>query len=612
MQARKRILFYYNSPLKTGETMRVKLRIPNRFGFVNEASLKFNRRGEPPGTEATCDLMFDENQSSTEMDSYSTFLGEIKFETPGYRTFYVKLIINGGEKTLKLDYSTGETILVDAQDGMYFWELFVYFSSFKTPDEVKGGIVYQIFVDTFCSRNLPQHLKGKVVSWNTYPKWQKDSDGVYRNNQFYGGNLRGIIEKLPYIKSLHVTMIYLTPIFSSPSSNRYDIADFMEIDEMVGTWDDLEELHKKANELGMMLVIDNVFNHASNENQLLKKDPEMFDWIQKYSIPKCWWGYLHLVEFNQSSPNYLLKLATFLMKYKGYADGIRLDVADNLWDLTLKFIRVIWDKYILGEVWKNAITGDYREFLYGEELDGIMNYQFPNAIYRWIRWGNYENFRRIVQGINNLYPKEALAVSPIFLSSHDIPRIPNILVGDFMKESPEYENVWDMEKDPYWYDGNEFNTERFRKWEVDNDKIPDEKLELARRLHKIAVFFQYFLPGLPSIFAGDEAGITGFKDPTNRKPFPWENIDEKLYKFYCEIGKFRITYRDIWAKSDFRIIECDSRKIIFARGKFKFIVNRTDHAIVIKKYNLEKSIFSLKPVTSKHVLQAYNAVVIRK
>ena len=293
-------------------------------------------------------------------------------------------------------------------------------------------------------------------------------------------------------------------------------------------------------------------------------------------------------------------------------DGVRLDVADNLWDLTLKFVRVVWGKYILGEVWKNAITGDFREFLYGEELDGVMNYQFPNAIYRWIRWGNAENFRRIIQGISRLYPSEALAVSPIFLSSHDIPRIPNILVGEFMKEDTGYENVWDMEKDPFWYDGEEFNTDRFRKWEVDNDNIPEEKAILAKKLQKIAVFFQYFLPGLPSIFAGDEVGVTGFKDPTNRKPFPWNNIDEELYTFYCEIGKFRIEHRKAFSKTNFTILECDSRKVVFKRGKLLFIVNRTDHPILLKKYNLEKVIFEIMPTNSKHILQAYNAVVIRK
>ena len=448
MQTREKILFYYTSPVKTGELMQVKLRMPNDLGFVNEASLKFNRRGEPPGTEATCELMFDESHSSNK-SGYSTFVGKIRFETPGYRTFYVKIRINEVEKTLKYDYETGNAVLTNA-DNPEFWEMFVYLSSFKTPSNIKGGIVYQIFVDTFCSKDLPNHLKERVVSWGTYPKWQKDPDGVFRNNQFYGGNLKGIIEKLPYIKSLHTTVIYLTPIFSSPSSNRYDISNFMEIDEMVGTWEDLRQLHEKANQMGMSLILDLVFNHASSENNWIKQDPEMFAWIQKYSVAKCWWGYKHLTEFNQNSPSYLLKLAICLSKYKEYVDGIRLDVADNLWDLTLKFIRVIFGKYILGEVWKNAITGDYREFLYGEELDGVMNYQFPNSIYRWIRWGNAINFRQVIGGICKLYPKEALDVSPIFLSSHDIPRIPNILVGDFMQEDTNYENIWDMEKNPYW------------------------------------------------------------------------------------------------------------------------------------------------------------------
>jgi len=392
MQNDKKIFVDYDSPIKMVDKMHISLRIPNELGFVNDTMALFNRNGELPGSEAKCYLTYDEKKSN---DDYSVFSGSISFGTTGYRTFFIKLKLNGNWEKLELDKETGDVVIAEKQKNLAFWEVFVYYSYFKTPDYIKGGIMYQIFVDTFCSENLSDEMKKKVVSWDTFPKWQSDSDGTYRNNQFYGGNLRGIIKKVEegYFSKLNITVIYLTPIFKSPSSNRYDIEDYMEVDEMVGTWEELDELHKKLNNLGIALILDVVFNHSSSQNRLLQEDPEMYSWKEKYTIPNCWWGYSHLVEFNKISENYFNNLKKWLNLYSMYADGIRIDVADNLPDYVLKFIRNNFEKYILLEVWKNAVTGDFREFLYGDEADGVMNYRFGNAIGRYVRWGNCKNFK---------------------------------------------------------------------------------------------------------------------------------------------------------------------------------------------------------------------------
>lgn len=610
MQDNKKIFVDYDSPVKLANKCHISLRISNEFGYVNDVKAMFNRNGEKPGGEGKSYLEYDESKSNSE---YSTFSGDMLFKTPGYRTFYIELKLNGHLEEIKYDYEL-ESAVIATGKVLDFWELFVSYSDFKTPEWIKGGIMYQIFVDTFCSVNLPEELKNRVVSWGTFPKWQKDNDGIYRNNQFYGGNLRGIIQKVDegYFDKLGVTVLYLTPVLQSPSSNRYDTLDYEKIDDMVGTWDDLDELHKKLNSRGISLIVDMVFNHSSSGNRLLREDPEMYSWVQKYTIPHCWWGYGHLVEFNKISENYFRNLAEWLSLYSKYMDGIRLDVADNLPDFVLKFIRNHFGKYILGEVWKNAVTGEFREFLYGDELDAVMNYQFPNAIYRYVRWGNYKYFKAIVERICKLYPEQALSASPIFLSSHDIPRIPNILVGDFMKESTDFENVWDMEKDGYWFNGGSFfDTDKFRRWEVDNDRIPADKRELAYQLQGLAVFFQYTLPGLPSIFAGDEAGVTGFKDPTNRKPFPWNNIDKRSFELYQRLGAFRTKYRDVFSGADFKILQIDNCKTIYRRGNLTFILNRTPNEVFVENYNLQKAVFSLKEVTSEHVVAPYNAVVIK-
>ncbi len=611
-QGNKMISICYNSPIKTGEKMKIKVRMSNELGFANDLKAMFNRHGENPGQETRCYLTYNEKIST---DKSSVFEGEIVFNSPGYRTFYIDFKLNGLNKKIEFDEEKEEPAITEKEELNYF-EQFVYFNSFKTPDWIKGGIMYQIYVDTFCAEDIPEHLKEKVVSWHTYPKWKPDEDGVYRNNQWYGGNLKGIIKKLPYIKSLGVTVIYLTPILKSPSSNRYDIENYEQIDELVGTWEDKHRLKVEAKKLGIDLIDDEVFNHSSNKNWLLNEHPDMYEWEEPYAIPKCWWGYKHLVEFNKTSNKYEKYLTTLIPNHLKYTSGIRMDVADNMPDFSLKGIYKIVKEFsneslVLLEVWKNAITGDFREFLYGDEADGVMNYRFGNAILRYVRWANAKDFKEIIGGICRLYPPEALDASPIFLSSHDTPRIPNTLVGDFMKESRLFENIFDIDKDEYWFDGEIFNTLRFRSWEAQHDSISEENKELAYNLHMLAVFFQYTFPGLPSIFAGDEAGVTGNKDPFNRKPFPWDNIDKKLYNFYVRIGKFRIQHRSIFANSkNFKIMNLDNRKIVYKRDKLVFIANMTSKDIQIKKYNLKKTVFSLKGVKKEHILPAYNAVAL--
>lgn len=605
----KKVIVKYEKSIKLDQNLKIKLQISNEFGYINNVKVLLNKNGERPGGSGIFDFEYNQNEST---DLTSVFDAEIELLEPGYRTFYIELEINGILKNIKYSTEFDDAIIVNENENYDFWQVFAYLPEFDTPDWIKGGIMYQIFVDTFASKNLPERLKDKVVNWNTFPKWVPDSDGEYRNDQFYGGNIRGIIDHLLYLKTLNVTVLYLTPIFKSKSSNRYDILDYEEIDELVGTWSDLAELHEKANKLGIHLIIDCVFNHSSNENQLFLDYPEAYDWEENHQKPKCWWNYKHLVEFNKNSDIYKENLARWLKKYEEYVDGIRLDVADCLPDHTLKFIRENFHKYILGEVWKNAITGDYRGFFYGDELDGVMNYQYANAIYRYIRWGNVENFKRIVNGIYELYPPQGLDVSPIFLSSHDIPRIKNILVGEFMKESPDYENVWDMEQDNCWKTNGEFDTLKFRKWEVKNMKIPAEKEELATNLMKISVFLQYTLPGLPSIFAGDEIGCVGFKDPTNRMPFPWDNIDYDLYNFYQKIGKFRNDNIEVFSNHDFKIISIDNEKLIYERGRYIFIVNRTNEMLSISEIESSNIIFSVNENNELNCIGPYGAIVIEK
>lgn len=582
------------------EPQLLKLRVPTSLGYVQDVKVFFNKFGQKPGEDGCYGLFYDAQESTRET---SVFVGKFNHSTAGYRTFVIALQLNNSRKFVKRKFPSEEAVLTNFVDGQfYFWETMVYENVYNTPDcGFDGGIMYQIFPDTFHREKLPRQFQDMVVPWNTPPKWKPDPDGEYRNDQYYGGTIQGIIEKLPYIKSLGVTAIYLGPVNYGGSSNRYDTRDYGKIDPMLGTWEDLDELHKKANAMGMSLGLDLVFNHSSIHNPLVTKEPSLYKWNEHLGEIETWWNFKHLPLFNQENPRYFEYLTMWLSKYAAYCDFIRLDVADSLTDNTLRYIKEnVPDKIVMGEVWKNAITGEHKDwkhrtFFDGKELDCVMNYQFPQAIYRYVRWGKADYFMQVIGEIYKLYPERALRRSPIFLTSHDIPRMPNILVNPYMKRQTTYENVWGIEQHPDWRnpDGT-FDTYRFRQYSSENGVIVGEQLILANNLRRLALFLQYTLPGLPSIFAGDEAGCMGLKDPFNRQPFPWDNIDQDTFSLYQKLGNFRIKYKDVFAFADFEILICDSEKIVYRREKMMFALNITDADINIPEcLKTKKVLFSM-------------------
>lgn len=571
------ILLEYITSHQLFETQKIKLKIAKELGKVENVKVFFNKYGQYPGEDGCYDMHYNSQESGK---NENVFVAQFQQQTAGYRTFVIALQLNNKRMYVKRDYSTSIPVLTEfIEDSRYaFWETMPYSLKYDTPDcGLEGGIAYQIYPDTFFRKNLPDEFKDKVVDWNAPPKWWPDEDGEYRNDQYYGGTIEGIIEKLPHIKSLGVTAIYCCPILKSGSSNRYDTIDYFSVDPILGGWNELKKLHEEANKLGMSLGLDVVINHSSILNALLKEKPHLYKWEEWLKKPQCWWGYKHLPEFNQAEREYLEYMVSMLRNLSNYCDFFRFDVADNLNSSTIAYLKAHFPNVIfMGEVWKHAITGEHRSFFNGEELDCVMNYQFPYAIYRYVRWGNADYFRRTVNNVCELYPEKALKRSPIFMSSHDIPRPMNILTNEYMKEDERFENVWDMEMSPDWLnpDGT-FNTYRFRKYEMENIQITGEKRILAENLRRIAIFLQYTLPGLPSIFAGDEMGLLGLKDPTNKFPLPWDNIDMTSYNLYKNLGIFRNDHRETFASVDFEILDEKDGVLVYRHADMLFAVNRT-------------------------------------
>lgn len=430
------------------------------------------------------------------------------------------------------------------------WQLTVYASSYKTPDFAKGGIIYHIFADRF---NRAGQVKTKReyrlhAGFNELPE-VISPDGKYYADDFFGGNFKGIEQKLPYLKDLGVTVIYLSPIFKSFSNHRYDTGDYMQLDELLGTESDFKSLIDKAREEGIGIILDGVFNHSGADSLYFnkfgryesvgayqsKKSP-YFNWYYFKNFPDkyaCWWGCDNVPDLNKGNEGYrhlIFGVGGVIEKWGGLGiKGWRLDVVDELpVDFTYRLCdsikRVDKNALILGEVWEDASTkvsySEMRPYLLGSQLDGVMNYPFKRAIVDYVKGGSASEFKEKVMTIVENYPKCSLDCCMNIIGTHDTVRILTELSGVDMggKSKCEKRGV----------------------------KLGEAEYAAAREKVKAASVLQYALPGIPSIYYGDEAGMQGYEDPLNRAPFPWDGIDKNLLDHYKTLGRMRTDNREVF------------------------------------------------------------------
>ena len=329
-------------------------------------------------------------------------------------------------------------------------------------DPTDAGAVYQIFVDRFRrGKNTPVPEGMEFVSdWNSrdveYPAYP---GAPMKNNRVWGGNLSGITEKLDEIASLGVTLIYLSPIFLSPSNHRYDTSDYTRPDPILGTVEDFERLCARAREMGIRVLLDGVFNHTGSDsvyfNQKKRFDSvgacqgkasPYYKWYHFRRFPddyECWWNIPILPRINPDEPS----CRDFFVGEKGviarYASlgvkGFRLDVADELSD---DFIRAIKtrlvsyspDNLLYGEVWEDAsnkIAYDKRKRYYcGRELDGVMNYPFRTAILEYLRDGKSDSLAYYIGEVMPNMPRETVPLQLNLIGTHDTARAITALAGE--------------------------------------------------------------------------------------------------------------------------------------------------------------------------------------
>ncbi len=519
--------------------------------------------------------------------------------------------------------------------GTYRWQLTVYQQGFKTPDWLEGGVMYQIFPDRFYKAGGD---KGELPAGRTYhedwyeqPDWRPNHEGRITNTDFYGGDLKGVEAKLPYLKELGVTCIYLNPVFESHSNHRYDTADYMKIDPLLGTEQDFKDLCQSAGEMGIRVMIDGVFSHTGSDSVYFNREGryegpgaynsmespyyrwyDFRNWPNEYN---SWWGFDTLPNVNETEESY----NEFINGENGIvrrwlrtgASGWRLDVADELPDLFIDRLSEAAkaedpDAMVLGEVWEDASNksayGVRRRYLLGGQLDSVMNYPFRDAILGFLLGGDPAAFGEAVENIVENYPRPCLRLLMNHIGTHDTERAITVL-------------------------GGEPANGRGREWQS-SQKLDPRQREVGVQRLKLAAAMQYILPGVPCIYYGDEAGLEGYRDPFNRACYPWGREDKELLDWYKKLGKMRREHRDILARGGCRIPAAEGNLLVMERFVVRgaegedcafresllLIVNRSERPQSILSLALDLS--NAKPVLGENlegvrVLRPYSCALLK-
>ncbi|AIQ18724.1 cyclomaltodextrinase [Paenibacillus sp. FSL H7-0357] len=364
---------------------------------------------------------------------------------------------------------------------------------FKVPNWAKDAVFYQIMTERFANGDPTNDPEG-TEAWGGTPKL----------DNFFGGDLQGVLDHLDDLHELGINAVYFTPLFLSPSNHKYDIVDYKKVDPHFGDNELLKHVVEECHRRGIRVMLDAVFNHCSD------KFPPFQDVLEKgeYSVYKDWFhinsfpavvadgiptydtfGFFgNMPKFNTANYEvraYLLEVAEYWIK-EIKVDGWRLDVANEVdhhfWRDFRKVVKSANpEAYIVGEVWSDSLT-----WLLGDQFDSVMNYPFSGTVLEFFNGGmDGITFGQRIGALLMRYPQQTNEVVFNLLGSHDTPRLLTV---------------------------------------VGEDK---------RRL-KLAVVFLFTFMGTPCIYYGDEIGLTGSEDPDCRKCMEWDEKkqDRELYDFY--------------------------------------------------------------------------------
>lgn len=454
------------------------------------------------------------------------------------------------------------------------WQITCYKKGFTTPKWPSGGVMYQIFPDRFNFSGEEKKLKRtdftRNKDWYALPVWEPNENGEITNSDFFMGDLKGITQKLDYLKELGVSCIYLNPIGEAYSNHRYDTGDYSNVDPILGTEEDFTELCKKAKEKGIRVINDGVFSHTGSDSKYFNrsgrygeggayrdKNSPYYSWYKFHQWPDnyhSWWGFYTLPEVIETDPafnEYINGKDGIIRKFMRLGNsGWRLDVADELPDEFMENLRKSAkeenpEAFIVGEVWEDASNkesyGARRKFLLGEQLDSVMNYVFRNAILDFCRGQDARYVMSAIMSVVENYPRPVLRVLMNSLSTHDTERALTVIAGEPLNG-------------------------RDRKWQAETH-LSDEQKERGLQLMKIASAMQYTLPGFPCVYYGDEAGMEGYRDPFNRCCYPWGKENKELLDWHTMLGELRKC--SAFDDGDFEKVYAEGRLLSYVRKDSK-------------------------------------------
>ncbi|GAF40145.1 glycosyl hydrolase, family 13 [Agrilactobacillus composti DSM 18527 = JCM 14202] len=438
----------------------------------------------------------------------------------------------------------------------------------KSPQWVKQTVWYQIFPERFANGDKSLDRPG-TLPW--------DTEAHPGRQDYYGGDLQGIIDHLDYLQALGINGLYLTPIFKAASNHKYDTIDYLEIDPDFGDKQTFKKLVDEAHARGMRVMLDAVFNHIGDESVqwqdvLRHQEKSRFkDWFHIRKFPVSYEATAdfevarklnyatfaftpHMPKLNTANPevqDYLLTVAKYWIEQFDI-DAWRLDVADEVdhhfWRAFSEACHQLKpDFYILGEVWHNS-----EPWLDGSEFTGVMNYQFTGLINRKFLYHNINN-HSFTEGLNQqLMSYRAQTSEMMFnvLDSHDTPRVLTLANGD-------------------------------------KDAV------------KSAMAFTFLQKGVPCIFYGDEISLVGNQDPDNRRPMCWDETkqDGEMLAFMKALIAVRRQYANFLSEAPMVWVDPENEQMLtlIREGRtieFVCLFNTSDTKQTIALKNGDQEIFS--------------------
>lgn len=386
----------------------------------------------------------------------------------------------------------------------------------------QGAVAYQVFPDRFANGD-PSNDPPGTTPW-------AGPLGPDTSAQYYGGDLRGIIDRLPYLHELGVTLLYLNPIFAAQSSHRYDTVDYLRIDPHLGTLADFHELLSQAHALGIRVILDGVFNHTGTRfwafDDVVRHGPasRYVNWYFFHGFPvdtrrgnyEGWWGLASLPKLNIANPEvrrHVLQVAEYWTRQG--IDGWRLDVPNEIqvpgfWEEFRRVVKAVRpDAYLVGEIWQVDPS-----WLAGDRFDALMNYPLGRDVLvsffaRKPGW-TARRFMEALQEVLLAYSDNATRMNFNVVGSHDTSRVLTELGGGDLGAEPSEEAV--------------------------------------RRLQAL-VGVQFTLPGVPVIYYGDERGMLGDKRDrwdAQRAPVDWNYRHEGIYTTYRQLIALRKQHPALW------------------------------------------------------------------